>query len=52
LAEPDADHDVAALTALAGGRTRLYRLIDLIGRWSNIDLFMISLLVAMVQFGT
>ncbi|HLY63948.1 MAG TPA: paraquat-inducible protein A [Chloroflexota bacterium] len=34
------------------GRTRLYRLIDLIGRWSNIDLFMISLLVAMVQFGT
>lgn len=33
-------------------RTRLYRTIDLIGRWSNIDLFMISLLVAMVQFGT
>jgi paraquat-inducible protein A len=33
-------------------RTRLYRLIDLIGRWSNIDLFMISLLVALVQFGT
>jgi paraquat-inducible protein A len=33
-------------------RTRLYRTIDLIGRWSNIDLFMISLLVALVQFGT
>jgi paraquat-inducible protein A len=33
-------------------RTRLYRLIDMIGRWSNIDLFMISLLVALVQFGT
>src|SRR4029077_13558664 len=32
-------------------RTRLYRLIDLIGRWSNIDLFMISLLAALVQFG-
>jgi paraquat-inducible protein A len=32
-------------------RTRLYRLIDMIGRWSNIDLFMISLLVALVQFG-
>jgi paraquat-inducible protein A len=32
-------------------RTRLFRFIDLIGRWSNIDLFMISLLVAMVQFG-
>ncbi len=34
------------------GRTRLYRAIDLIGRWSNIDLFMISILVALVQFGT
>lgn len=34
------------------GRTRLYRLIDLIGRWSNIDLFMISILVALVRFGT
>jgi len=33
------------------GRTRLYRLIDTIGRWSNIDLFMISVLVALVQFG-
>jgi paraquat-inducible protein A len=32
-------------------RTRLYRFIDMIGRWSNIDLFMISLLVALVQFG-
>lgn len=33
-------------------RTRLYRGIDLIGRWSSIDLFMISILVALVQFGT
>jgi paraquat-inducible protein A len=33
------------------GRTRLYRVIDLIGRWSNIDIFMLSLLVALVQFG-
>lgn len=32
-------------------RTRLYRLVDAIGRWSNIDVFMISLLVALVQFG-
>jgi paraquat-inducible protein A len=32
-------------------RTRLFRFIDLIGRWSSIDLFMISILVAMVQFG-
>jgi len=34
------------------GRTRLYRLIDLIGRWSNIDIFMLSILTALVQFGT
>jgi len=33
------------------GRTRLYRVIDLIGRWSNIDIFMLSILVALVQFG-
>lgn len=32
-------------------RTRLYRLIDVLGRWSNIDVFMISILVALVQFG-
>ncbi|MGA8707505.1 MAG: PqiA/YebS family transporter subunit [Steroidobacteraceae bacterium] len=33
------------------GRTLLYRFIDFIGRWSSIDLFMISILVALVQFG-
>ena len=33
------------------GRTSLYRFIDFIGRWSSIDLFMISILVALVQFG-
>jgi paraquat-inducible protein A len=33
------------------GRTNLYRFIDFIGRWSSIDLFMISILVAVVQFG-
>ena len=32
-------------------RTRIYRLIDTIGRWSNIDVFMISILGALVQFG-
>jgi paraquat-inducible protein A len=32
-------------------RTRLYRWVDAVGRWSNIDVFMISLLVALVQFG-
>jgi len=33
------------------GRTRVYRVVDVIGRWSNIDVFMISMLVALVQFG-
>jgi paraquat-inducible protein A len=33
-------------------RTRLFRFIDRIGRWSNIDVFMISILAALVQFGT
>ena len=32
-------------------RTRLYRIIDRIGRWSMIDVFMLSLLVALLQFG-
>ncbi|MEP7242246.1 MAG: paraquat-inducible protein A [Gammaproteobacteria bacterium] len=33
------------------GRTRLYRMIDAVGRWSNIDVFMTSILVAVLQFG-
>jgi paraquat-inducible protein A len=33
-------------------RTAFYRFIDFIGRWSNIDVFMISIVAAMVQFGT
>lgn len=32
-------------------RTHLHRAIDLIGRWSNIDVFMVSILLALVQFG-
>ncbi|HYZ22025.1 MAG TPA: PqiA/YebS family transporter subunit [Rhodopila sp.] len=32
-------------------RTALYRIIDAIGRWSMIDIFMGSILVALVQFG-
>lgn len=32
-------------------RTRLYRLIVFIGRWSMIDVFMVSILVAVVRFG-
>lgn len=33
------------------GRTRLYRLIDTVGRWSNIDVFAVAVLVALLQFG-
>ncbi len=32
-------------------RTVLYRLIDFIGRWSNIDVFMVSIVSALLQFG-
>jgi paraquat-inducible protein A len=45
------------LTTRAGGtehlvgRTAAYRFIDFIGRWSMIDVFMVSILVALVRFG-
>ena len=32
-------------------RTRLYRFVDVIGRWSMIDVFMISILTALVRMG-
>jgi paraquat-inducible protein A len=32
-------------------RTRLYRLVDFIGRWSMIDVFMLSTLVGLVHAG-
>ena len=32
-------------------RTVMYRIIELIGRWSMVDVFMISILVAVVAFG-
>jgi paraquat-inducible protein A len=32
-------------------RIKLYRIIELIGRWSMLDIFMISILVAMVNLG-
>ena len=32
-------------------RTKAFRVIDFIGRWSMIDIFMISILVALVRFG-
>lgn len=34
------------------GRTRFYRLIDTVGSWSNIDVFVASVLVGLLQFGT
>jgi paraquat-inducible protein A len=33
-------------------RTQLYRTIDTIGRWSNIDIFSVAMLVAVLQFGS
>jgi paraquat-inducible protein A len=33
------------------GNTKAYRIIKFVGRWSMIDVFMISILVALVQFG-
>ena len=32
-------------------RTRLYRIIDFVGRWSMIDVFMLSILTALVRMG-
>ncbi len=32
-------------------RTRLFRIVDLIGRWSMIDVFMLSILTALVRMG-
>jgi paraquat-inducible protein A len=33
------------------GRTRAFKIIEIIGRWSMIDVFMISILVSLVNFG-
>ncbi len=32
-------------------RTRLYRLVELVGRWSMLDIYVVTLLAALVQFG-
>jgi len=32
-------------------RTVIYRIVNIIGRWSMIDIFMESILIALVQFG-
>ncbi|MFL9982599.1 paraquat-inducible protein A [Paraburkholderia sediminicola] len=31
-------------------RTRIYRLVELVGRWSMLDIYVITILVALVQF--
>lgn len=31
-------------------RTRLYRVVEFIGRWSMVDIFVVAILVALVQF--
>lgn len=33
-------------------RTRMYRAVELVGRWSMLDIFVIALLVALVSFGS
>lgn len=33
-------------------RTRMYRVVELVGRWSMLDMFVIALLVALVNFGS
>jgi paraquat-inducible protein A len=33
-------------------RTRLYRAVRAVGRWANIDVFAVSTLVSLVQFGS
>ncbi|MCP4406263.1 MAG: paraquat-inducible membrane protein A [Gammaproteobacteria bacterium] len=32
-------------------RTRLYRIVELVGRWSMVDIFVVALLVALVNVG-
>jgi paraquat-inducible protein A len=31
-------------------RARIYRLVELVGRWSMLDIYVITILVALVQF--
>ena len=32
-------------------RTRLYRITELVGRWSMVDIYVVTILVALVQLG-
>ncbi len=41
----------SATRAQAADRTRLYRIVESVGRWSMVDVFVISILVALVQLG-
>lgn len=33
-------------------RTKLYRIIEAVGRWSMVDIFMVSILIALVKLGS
>jgi len=33
-------------------RTKLYRVVEFVGRWSMIDIFVVGVLAALVQFGS
>ena len=35
-----------------GDRTRLYRILELVGRWSMMDVFVVTILVALVNLGS
>jgi paraquat-inducible protein A len=37
-------------TWLLQGKMRIYRLVELVGRWSMLDIYVITILVALVQF--
>jgi paraquat-inducible protein A len=37
--------------AVAQEKTRVYRIVELVGRWSMVDIFMIGILTALVQLG-
>jgi len=39
-------------TWLPRQRTSLYRLVELVGRWSMLDIYVVALLAALVQFGS
>ncbi|CAB3776758.1 paraquat-inducible protein A [Pararobbsia alpina] len=36
--------------SLLQGRTRIYRVVEFVGRWSMLDIYVITILVALVQF--